>query len=110
MQVKTLKFNNELREPIQSGEKNSTWRMFDDKDLKLGDHLSLVISETGEKFADAVIVYVKEKKLGAIDVYDCQGHETYKSKEDMLQTYRNYYGNKVTFDTPIKLVRFKTFE
>lgn len=37
MPNKTLKFLDKYVEPIKAGEKTSTFRMFDDKDLQIGD-------------------------------------------------------------------------
>jgi ribonuclease HI len=36
-----------------------------------------------------------------------KGHEAFSSREEMLSTYKNYYGERVTFDTPVKIVFFK---
>jgi ribonuclease HI len=34
------------------------------------------------------------------------GHETFNSKEEMLRTYKQYYGERVTFETPVKIIHF----
>jgi hypothetical protein len=36
-----------------------------------------------------------------------KGHEAFNSKEHMLDTYKNYYGERVTLDTPVKIVFFE---
>lgn len=106
--MKTLKFVENLVPLILSGEKTSTWRIFDDKDLSLGDKLSLIEKGTGEEFARAEIVSVREKVLGDIEDADFDdGHERYGSKEKMLEAYQSYYGNHITMDTVIKIVYFK---
>ena len=46
--MKTLKFASHLVQKILSGEKTSTWRLFDDKDLQVGDGLIFVNKDTGE--------------------------------------------------------------
>jgi len=38
---------------------------------------------------------------------DFEGHERYKDQKVMLENYRKYYGDKVTLDTKVKMVRFK---
>ena len=53
--MKVIKFKNSLVSSVLSGEKDSTWRLFDDKDLKEGDELSLVNKDTMEEFGKAVI-------------------------------------------------------
>ena len=106
--MKTLKFVPELVPLILSGEKTSTWRFFDDKDLRVGDKLSLVNKTTGEEFAQAKIVTVREKTLAQIDDADfVSGHERYESPEMMLEACRSYYGDMVTMDTPVKLIKFE---
>jgi hypothetical protein len=42
MAQKTLKFREELCKLIMEGKKDSTWRLFDDKDLSVGDEVDLV--------------------------------------------------------------------
>lgn len=105
--MKTLKFRNHLVQEIQEGRKTVTWRLFDDKDLSAGDQLELLDWESGEKFAEAEITQVREKKLGQIEESDFEGHEKYSSPEAMLQQYREYYGDAVTMDTPIKMIDLK---
>lgn len=92
---------------VLSGEKTSTWRLFDDKDLQKGDELSLLDKSTGEEFAKATITKVEEKKLGELGDADFVGHEKFESEEKMYETYRSYYGDKVTLDTPVKMIDFE---
>ena len=40
--MKTLKFEPELAEKILSGEKTTTWRLWDDKALKAGDSVEFI--------------------------------------------------------------------
>ncbi len=105
--VKTLKFRHHLAEEILKGRKTVTWRLFDDKDLKVGDEVKLLYWETKEKFANAEIINVREKKLGEIEEKDFEGHEQFGSKNEMLETYRKYYGDRVDWDTIVKIVEFK---
>lgn len=105
--MKKLKFEHPLVEMVQNGRKTATWRIFDDKDLQVGDGLELVEFETGEVFAKAEIANVKEKKMSEVTEEDFDGHETYKDREEMLKTYQGYYGDKVNWDTTIKMIDFK---
>lgn len=105
--VKTLKFRPNLVNEIIEGRKATTWRLFDDKDLQAGDKLGFLNSETLEKFAEAEITEIKEKKLGEIEDADYEGHERYASQEEMLKHYRNYYGNKVNLDSVVKIIKFR---
>ena len=106
--MKTLKFAPELVPLILSGEKTSTWRLFDDKNLSVGDKLSFINRTTGEEFAKERIVSVREKKLGEIDAVDFdEGHEHFESPKKMLESYRSYYGDMITMDTLVKLISFE---
>lgn len=105
--MKTVKFRPHLIPIVLSGEKTSTWRLFDDKDLKEGDELSLLNWETKEEFAKAIITKVEEKKIKDLEESDFDGHEKFESEEKMYETYKKYYGDKVTPDTIVKMVDFK---
>lgn len=64
--MKTLKFAPDLVSLVLSGDKTSTWRVFDDKNLEVGDELLFLNKETGEEFAKALITAVRVKCLGDI--------------------------------------------
>ena len=103
--MKKLKFANNLVPLILSGEKTVTWRLFDDKQLSVGDQLELLSG--GKVFAIAEITKITEKQLGKIREPDFLGHEKFKDASEMLQQYRNYYDDRVTMETMLKMVTFK---
>jgi hypothetical protein len=105
--MKTLKFKEELVPLVLSGVKNSTWRLFDDKDLQEGDKIALINKSTLEQFGKALIVFVQEKKLGEIGDSDFEGHNGYESEEKMYEDFKKYYGDQVTSDSVLKIIRFK---
>ncbi len=105
--MKTIKFRNHLAELVLKGEKNTTWRLFDDKNLQTGDVVDFINWDTGEKFAEAEILKVYEKTLSTLDDIDWEGHERFSSEEEMYKTYKEYYGDKVDKDTIVKIIRFK---
>ena len=105
--MKTLKFKRQLADLVFNGQKTTTWRLFDDKDLKIGDKLDLKYAENDENFAKAEIIGLVEKKLKDVKKQDFLGHETYSSEEEILKTYQGYYGNKVSFDSIVKIIKFK---
>ncbi|MBI2062450.1 MAG: ASCH domain-containing protein [Candidatus Yanofskybacteria bacterium] len=107
--MKTLKFKDFKAKWILEGVKTATMRLFDDKDLKEGDELELVNSDSGEIFSRATITEMVYKKLGEIDDVDLDGHEKWNSKDEMLKSLKNYYGDKVAWDTMVKVVKFKLF-
>jgi len=75
--------------------------------LSVGDELEFINTETGEEFAQAKIVAVFEKTFANIVPADFETHEKYKSKTEMLETYRQYYGEKVNKNNLVKIITFK---
>ena len=104
---KSLKFAQELVPLVLNGEKNSTWRLWDDKDITVGDRVDLLNKADLNHFATATITRVVEKPLGDLTEEDKKGHETFKSDEEMYQTYRRYYNRTVDKTTPVKLIWFQ---
>jgi hypothetical protein len=104
--MKTLKFAPHLCEEIVRGEKTSTWRLFDDKDLQVGDTLRFINKESGEAIGTATIIGLRIKTLGTLDDADWEGHERFPSEGAMYETFRSYYGEAVDADTEVKIVEF----
>jgi len=105
--MKTLKFRKYLVDLILKKEKNSTWRLFDDKDLSVDDEISFVIWETGEEFEREKILDVKETVFGELTDEDWKGHEKFESEKNMYDTYSKYYNQKVGENSPVKIIKFK---
>ncbi len=103
---KTLKFTSELVDRILSGEKFSTWRLFDDKDLKIGNKLIFINKENGQAFGRAKIIKLVTKAFGALTDEDWVGHEKFSSEVEMYDTYSKYYGKSIGSDTEIKIMTF----
>lgn len=110
--MKTLKFNHDLAQQILAGKKTSTWRLFDDKDLSVDDEIKLVDKVNPKEPSSWAVIgvgrikQVVEKKLGDVNNQDMEGHEAFSSKDHMLKTYRSYYGDRVSWDTPVKIIDF----
>lgn len=110
--MKTLKFEHEQAELIAAGQKTSTWRLGDEKNLSVNDEVRLIDKvaperpETWRVFGTAHIERIIEKRLGDISAEDMEGHEFFSSREEMLATYQMYYDNDVSLSTPIKLIDF----
>lgn len=105
--TKTLKFTPELVLKIISGEKTSTWGLFDDKDLKVGDMLLFINKQTGQVFGKATITSLRLKTLRTITDEDWVGHERFASEKEMYKTYRQYYGDKVNEQSEVKILTFE---
>ncbi len=105
--MKTLKFTTSLVPLILSGEKTSTWRLFDDKNLQKSDELIFIEKETGKEFAKAAIVSVSERRFTDLTDADWQGHERFESEEKMYEAYKKYYKLEVIPSTILKVIHFK---
>jgi isopentenyl-diphosphate delta-isomerase len=104
--MKTLKFKQDLVKLIESGEKTTTFRLFDDKDLEVGDTVDLFVDETGYQFGVMTIIEVIQKTLNALEESDWKGHERYGDEEEMYSQFQKFYGAEVGPATEIKIVRF----
>jgi hypothetical protein len=102
----TLKFAPHLVTQILSGDKTSTWRLFDDKNIKEGDDLIFINKETGEQFGIAKVNKIVIRTLGTLTDEDWTGHQRYSSEEEMYKTFRGYYGDKVDENTEVKIISF----
>lgn len=105
--MKTLKFRKELSELILKKEKTTTWRIFDDKDIKQGDVMQFLVWETKEVFANAKIINVIEKKFKDLNEQDLDGHEKFVFKEEMYSTYSTYYNRTIDENTLVKIIKFE---
>lgn len=107
MRMKLLKFRSQLVPLVLSGQKDITWRLFDDKDLSVGDKVELREFGKDSSFAVAVITKVTEKKFGDLNKLDKDGHELFSSIKEMYDTYSTYYNTDVTPDTYLKVIHFE---
>lgn len=105
--MKTLKFTPNLIPLVLSGEKTTTWRLWDDKDLQVGDKVSFLNSDTKEKFAVGKLTKVTEKQFKDLMEKDWSGHEKFKNYEEMYASYSKLYTREVTAETYLKIIHFK---
>lgn len=105
--MKTLKFKHHLAIDIVEGRKTVTWRLFDDKDLRVGDKLEFFDGDLEEKFAEAELIRVYERKMKDVGEEELCGHEKFESREKMLETYKKYYGERVDWNTIVKIIKFR---
>lgn len=104
---KKLRFASEYVPLILSHKKTSTWRLWDDKDLSVGDIVEFLESGTQNHFATVKLSKVVEKPLGEFTEEDKKGHEIYTSDEEMYKALSNYYGKPVDKDTIAKIIWFE---
>lgn len=110
--MKKLKFDHNLALLIRSGVKTATWRIFDDKDIRVNDLVELIDKVDPQNpgswvaIGSAEVNVIVEKRLGDIQPEDFSGHETFVSSEAMLEQYQSYYGPEVNLRTPVKMIHF----
>tara|TARA_B100001123_G_C14737497_1_gene799569 strand:- start:174 stop:500 length:327 start_codon:yes stop_codon:yes gene_type:complete len=106
--MKTIKFAPSLISGVLTGKKKVTWRLFDDKNLAVGDELVFKNRENLEDFARAKVTSVKVKKLRDVSDKDLlPGYEPYADHEVMMADFRHYYGNDISDQTEVKMVAFE---
>lgn len=108
--VKQIKFAPDLVALIKNGTKTSTWRLFDDKNLAVGDIVEFVARPELSVFAVAKLMKVIEKPFSKLSEEDKEGHEKFTSEEQMYKAYSGYYGQEVGPDTVLKLIWFEILE
>lgn len=110
--MKKLKLEHALAEQVLRGEKRTTWRMFDDKDLSVNNDVELIDKvdpnnpESWRRIGVGHINKVIEKRLGEIEAADMDSYHKYASQAEMLHAFQGYYGSNVTLNTPLKLIYF----
>jgi len=104
--MKQLKFSEPLPKMVLGGQKNTTWRINDDKQITVGDKLSLCYND-GREFAKAEIIWVKETTFQNLTKEDTEGHEKFSSIEEMYETYFRYYNMKVGPETRVQIIKFR---
>lgn len=110
--MKTLKLDHELAKQVVAGTKTSTWRIHDEKQISVNDQIELIDKvkpddqSTWTVIGIATVNEVAEKRLGELEPADFDGHETYQSTEELINTYRGYYGDSVNETTPVKMIHF----
>lgn len=105
--MKTLKFHPDLVDLILDGSKSTTWRLWDDKNISVGDEVSFTDSLENKQFTQAIITEVKEKTFAEMTDDDWEGHERYEDENDLYQSFSKYYNKKVDKYTVVKIIKFK---
>jgi len=103
---KILRFRKHLVPLILSGQKSVTWRLFDDKNLAVGDVVSFEEFVTNRAFAKAKITDLAEKQFKDLQDKDWVGHEQFGSLKEMYATYSTYYKQPVNEQTLVKVLNF----
>jgi ribonuclease HI len=111
--MKTLKFNHELAELVRQGKKTATWRVNDEKNLSVDDDVWIIDKvdkrnpDTWQAIGTAKITEILAKHLGDIKGEELGDTQEYASKDEMVKTFRQYYGLDINEQTPFKIIHFK---
>lgn len=103
--MKIVKFTPHLSELIKAGTKVTTFRLFDDKDLRVGDKFIMATRDGNlvTEFGTAVITEVIIRTIDTLKSEDYAGHEPV---ENPIEYYKQFYGDKVTGESEVKVIKF----
>ncbi len=110
--MKTLKVEHAVAEKIQTGKITTTLRLYDDKNLSVDDVVALVDKCDSSQPARWKMVgtirieSVIQTKLRDLVESDYLAAGLQGSSQEALATLHEYYGAQVSFDTPVKVIRF----
>lgn len=103
--MKTIKFTPQLSELIKTGKKVTTFRLFDDKDLQVGDEF-IMATRDGEQVTEFGTGVITEVILRTIDTLQPKDYEGHEPVEDPIKYYKQFYGDRVQGDSEVKIIRF----
>lgn len=101
-----------MAQQVVEGKKTTTWRLFDDKDLSVNDAVELIDKvkmnepQSWQVIGNATITSVIEKRLRDVSAEDLERDDEFDSTDNMLATFKGYYGSNITPDTHVKIVQF----
>lgn len=73
-----------------------------------GDEFEVINRDSGEVAGSAIIIEIRKKRLGEITDEDFEfSHYKHETPQELLDHYRDIYGSGVTFDTEVKMIRFR---
>jgi len=106
-----VRFFEELKDLILSGEKTETWRIkkgFNSR-YKEGNVLRIRVTQSGDEFAKIRIVKVWQESIKQIfSSNDFGGHEKYSTMNEMINTFKKYYSDEeITEKTLITRIKFE---
>lgn len=111
--MKSLKFDHEQAQLIAAGKKHITWRIDDDKDLRVNDVITVVDkvvprnARSWRVIGTATIRSITEKRAGDISASDIKNRGDLTSDESVLSHLQKYYGKRVTPETAVKIIDFE---
>lgn len=110
--MKQLKFEHSFAQSIISGHKTATFRVNDDKDLRVGDQVELVDKVDRDHPTSWVIPgilqieSITQKPLASLSSDSFIRAESFTSRKEMVQVFRRFYGDHIDEHTPVFIIDF----
>jgi ribonuclease HI len=110
--MKKIQLAHDLAAMVLRGEKTSSWRLFDKDDVTVNDQVVIIDKvepeqpQTWRVIGSGRVNRIIEKRMGDISEEDYVGHQRHASAEERLDYYRGVYGDRVNWDTPVKMIHF----
>lgn len=110
--MKSLKFDHQNALAIQAGKKHLTWRIDDDKDLRVNDIITVIdrvnprSARSWKVIGTGEIRSINEKRLGDITEKDKLESGEFAKNENILSKLKHYYGKQLQESTPVKIIDF----
>jgi hypothetical protein len=104
--MKSLKFQPHLRDLILNGQKISTWRFFDDKDIQVGNELEFFVNGEEYSFGHATVTDVVEKKVCELTPEELKA-QNYDSVEKVIENHTKFMNREVNKNTDLKIITFR---
>ena len=98
-EIKRLKLYENLKAAVLSGQKASTWRLFDDKNLSIGDTVEFISTQTKQPICLVEITHAIEKPLGTLNVEDKKRKIEKKSFKEVFFHPQVYYDYRWYYQT-----------
>lgn len=113
--MKQLKFDHRYAQDIIEGKKLTTFRVSDDKDIRAGDIVELVDKVDRDRPTtwnipgELEVTGVEEVSIKNLTPEQL-AVDSFGSTDDMLQTFRRFYGDYVEENTPVRVLAFNFHE
>lgn len=111
--MKQLKFDHNFAETIKSGIKTETFRVNDDKGITVGDDIQLVDKVDKDRpntwliTGEMTVEKAYTVPLGELSTEHIKRVDGFESIEQMITTFRRFYGEFVNEQTPVLVMEFK---
>ena len=110
--MKYVKVSHKVAKLILEGEKSSTWRINDEKNISVDDDIGIIDKVDPKDQSSWQIVgtgrvnSVVQKRLSDLDNHDLGPGEEFDSRQEMIKRFRDYYGPDVNENTTVKIINF----